>query len=77
VGEIEGGGRIGHFSVGGFDGVILTAYSWEGCGGLSILNSKFSVSKKKKNTRGPRIKNGTVQKLQGIQSQTVSYKGDT
>jgi hypothetical protein len=36
VGEIEGGGRIGHFSVGGFDGVILTAYSWEGCGGLAI-----------------------------------------
>jgi hypothetical protein len=76
VGEIEGGGGIGLFSVGGFDGVILTAYPREGCGGLAILNSNFSVSKKKKYSRGPRIKNGTVQKLQRIQSQTESYKGD-
>lgn len=41
--EIEGGGGIGLFSAGGFEGVKVTAYPREGCGGLAIEILKFSI----------------------------------
>lgn len=49
--EIEGGGGIGLFSAGGFEGVKVTAYPREGCGGLAIEILKFSISKTKKYSR--------------------------